>query len=133
MPNLKYVRLATGALPVLLVFPAVMTHAEAAAGRKVLSAGFVDPNTWSCFGESLSLQLASCPEDTVLLRAMIGANRAEKLCDTCNRWDSSLVDGMCQECRMRYQANEAGHGGACCGSCANGCGKTHHQHLEALA
>ena len=26
-----------------------------------------------------------------------------KYCDTCKRWDSRLVDGMCAECRMRYR------------------------------
>lgn len=23
-------------------------------------------------------------------------------CDTCGKWDSSLVLGMCKECRVRY-------------------------------
>jgi hypothetical protein len=123
MSMLKYIRLATRTFPALMIFPSYLSHAEAAAGREVRSAGFVDEHEWICHGESTSLQVASDPADTALLRSMFGVKpqRAEPTCDTCGRWDSGLVDGMCQECRRRLNV---GHGGACCGGCSGQCSRT---------
>lgn len=27
-------------------------------------------------------------------------------CETCGRWDSHLIDGVCQECAKRYQIEQ---------------------------
>jgi hypothetical protein len=49
-----------------------MAHVDAANGREVSSAGFVDTDNWTCYGESVSLGVASNPpSDSVILRAMI--------------------------------------------------------------
>lgn len=56
-------------------------------------------------------------------------------CDTCGRWDSGLVDGMCAECRARFNVTTApaGHGGACCGDCNGRCARTDRDGKEAAA
>lgn len=56
----------------LLLFPEYLRHSDVAAGRPVQSAGFVDLDSLTCYGESVSLGVQSCPMDTARLRAMAG-------------------------------------------------------------
>lgn len=52
-------------------------------------------------------------------------------CDTCRRWDSQLVDGMCIECRRRYRViTAAGHGGTCCGGCGDQCSRSEVEEVQ---
>ena len=55
----------------IVIFSPAVTHAQMAArlGGQVASAGFVDVESQKCFGESVSLNLKSREEDTLLLRA----------------------------------------------------------------
>lgn len=87
MDPLKYIRIKggiSGSFPAILVFPSFLSHAEAAAGREVISAGFVNENVWECYGRSDSLGLDSRPEDTALLRAMFGAGKSGACCGECS-------------------------------------------------
>ncbi len=70
---IKYLRLQPipgSAVNGLLLFPGYLSHADVAAGRPVLSAGFIDPSDWHCFGESDSLGIGTDPGDTARLRSL---------------------------------------------------------------
>lgn len=67
---MKYIRLRGQAT--LILFPDWMPHADMARERFVSSAGFVDTETWTCYGDSISLGIESNPDsDTPILRTMI--------------------------------------------------------------
>lgn len=69
--DLKYIRTVDdNGMDYLLLFPGYILHSQAARGRTVLSAGFIDMGALRCHGESLSLKLKSDPRDTLLLRVM---------------------------------------------------------------
>jgi len=48
---------------------------------------------------------------------------------------SAALDGMCAECRARFNVTTApaGHGGACCGDCNGRCARTERDGKEAAA
>lgn len=48
---------------------------------------------------------------------------------------SVALDGMCAECRARFNVTTApaGHGGACCGDCNGRCARTERDGKEAAA
>jgi len=71
MRKIKYIRLKNNGAG-LVIFPCSMIHSEVANGQEVASAGFIDPQTWECFGESMSLGLPSQKIDTAILRRMVG-------------------------------------------------------------
>jgi len=54
----------------LILFPQTSQHNNVAqnVGGKILSAGFIDMKDMVCYGESVSLGLHSCVEDTKLLK-----------------------------------------------------------------
>lgn len=54
-------------------------------------------------------------------------------CDTCGRWSSDLVQGMCDFCRTHYHAEPAAAHGACCGNCPGGCEHVGPQCLKVIA
>jgi hypothetical protein len=67
---MKYIRFKNE--PTLILFPDWMAHSDAANGREVSSAGFVDTDTWTCYGESVSLGVASNPtSDTPILQTLL--------------------------------------------------------------
>jgi len=76
MRQSKYVVIQRGTLEVPLVFPDFETHSEMARGFKVVSAGFCNPpdssdENWVCWGESVSLNVSSRKEDSVLLTRVL--------------------------------------------------------------
>lgn len=70
---MKYITLADPR-PSILMFPGWLTHAEVAAGRQVLGAGFIDTHRIICHGGSVSLGVDARPEDTEILRALWGSD-----------------------------------------------------------
>jgi hypothetical protein len=67
---MKYIRFKGE--PTIILFPDFMAHSDAAKGHEVSSAGFVDTDTWRCYGESVSLGIPSNPEsDTRVLQLML--------------------------------------------------------------
>lgn len=67
---MKYIRLRGQATIVL--FPDWMSHKDMARDRFVSSAGFVDTENWTCYGESISLGIKSQPGvDTPILKTML--------------------------------------------------------------
>ena len=73
---MKYIRLANKAT--LILFPDWLSHKDAAADRQVSSAGFVNTETWECYGESASLGVTSHPQsDTRILKGMLNIKAAE--------------------------------------------------------
>lgn len=87
--DLKYIHTTVGGLNGLILFPAYMSHLEAAGGRKTFSAGFVDLATKTCYGESVSLGVKADPSDTARLRAMLGEPALDGALPSCMRAQAS--------------------------------------------
>lgn len=66
----KYIRWDTGLVDAIIIFPDFVQHRDMAAGLhgKIISAGFINPETLNCYGKSISLDLKSLPEDSDLAR-----------------------------------------------------------------
>ncbi|MCW8918939.1 MAG: hypothetical protein OQL08_09020 [Gammaproteobacteria bacterium] len=64
---MKYIRFKGE--PTIILFPDWMAHSDAAMGREVSSAGFVDTDNWRCYGESISLGVGANPasDDPILI------------------------------------------------------------------
>ena len=76
MPKLKYIVFDTGLCDSIVVFPHLIQHREIANRMQwpVLGAGFIqldDKGKWHCFGKSISLNVVSRPEDTVIARKQL--------------------------------------------------------------
>jgi hypothetical protein len=76
MHKLKYIVFDTGLCDSIVLFPDVIQHRDIANGMQwpVLGAGFIqlDANCeWHCFGKSISLNVASRPEDTLIARRQL--------------------------------------------------------------
>ena len=73
MGKIKYVVLQGESSPnSMILFPAwiehcVMTKLE----QKIISAGFVDIETKTCYGQSISLKLYAQEEDNILLKLLL--------------------------------------------------------------
>jgi len=64
----KYICVDTGLCDSIIIFPETITHADFGHQFKIISAGFIYTDTWSCFGKSTSLGLSARPEDTIIAR-----------------------------------------------------------------
>lgn len=81
MSNWKYLVLDTGDVIFPVLFPASITHDEFFKGFEnqkkytAVSAGFVSflstTKSLVCYGESVSMQLKSCPEDSVMVNRLL--------------------------------------------------------------
>lgn len=70
---MKYIVVKIQGAERLLPFSLEVKHSDFAeyfAGCNLVSAGFINPSQKQCYGDSLSLNLASRPEDTDILREM---------------------------------------------------------------
>lgn len=76
----KYIILQVGGMELPIVFTDLMAHADVArplcAHRgEVIGAGFCyinDSGTYTCYGESIGLKVASRPEDSDILNRYLG-------------------------------------------------------------
>ena len=67
--RVKYIVVNNGLHDVMIMFSDLLQHADVASGfAKIISAGFINPETLSCSGKSISLGLGSRPEDTEIAR-----------------------------------------------------------------
>lgn len=73
MSQHKYVCIDTGLNDVIIIFSDVVQHEfmEHLPG-KIVSAGFINLNTFKCYGKSVSLNTSSRPEDTQLAIRQFG-------------------------------------------------------------
>lgn len=73
---MKYIVVEMKGKERLLPFDLEIKHSDFAAyflnSCPIISAGFVDFHRKQCYGDSLSLNLSSRPEDTILLKEMVG-------------------------------------------------------------
>lgn len=68
----KYVVIKSTICPALIVFPEYIFHSIFNSMGKIISAGYVNLKTKCCYGESISLNLKSNPEeDNILLGILL--------------------------------------------------------------
>lgn len=64
----KYITFDNGLIDTIIVFPEFTQHSHISIHHSnILGAGFIDimeDGSWKCFGESISLNVKSRPEDT---------------------------------------------------------------------
>lgn len=67
--RVKYIVVDNGLHDVMIMFSDLLQHADFKGSfYNIVSAGFINPETLSCSGKSISLGLGSRPEDTELAR-----------------------------------------------------------------
>jgi len=86
--KMKYIRTEVMGMPMFILFPDGMTHLEIAKcisggipGAKVTSAGFVVNHYMDlaeCQGDSVSLGMKSCENDTLEMRRQFGIMEASR-------------------------------------------------------
>ena len=80
MEKLKYIVVKSGSVECAVVFDAILTHNDVAAGLDVVSAGFcylpdkLNPHV-NAWGNSVSLQMANREQDAGLIERAIGSVR----------------------------------------------------------
>ncbi len=62
----KYICVDSGLCDCIVVFPEALKHADFSQNFRILSAGFIDMETFQCYGKSTSLDMKSRPEDTAI-------------------------------------------------------------------
>lgn len=66
----KYLIFDNGLIDYIVVFPEGVQHADMDGDGQAVSAGFIrineDTKLWECYGESVSLDLASRAEDNII-------------------------------------------------------------------
>jgi hypothetical protein len=72
--KIKYITFDTGLYDCIVIFPAYTKHSEIGSLGKLLGAGFIEvvDGKWNCYGESVSLDIKSRPEDTIIANEHIG-------------------------------------------------------------
>ena len=71
---MKYITVKEDTIVKLVIFSKTFVHSTMAkkVGLEVVGAGFISWDDKECFGESVSLDIKSHPNDTKLLRWMLG-------------------------------------------------------------
>ena len=64
----KYITFDNGLVDTIIIFPEFTQHRAIDLPGKILGAGFISysDNSWKCYGESISLNVKSRPEDSII-------------------------------------------------------------------